>query len=114
MTVTKVAGVMLGLVGVGIVCLDQARLSGAWSLAGSLAVTGGATCVASAYVAVKKYGRACRSHDPDGGADGVGARAARVGGHRTRRQSDGFRVDDDRDRRAALLDHRRIRLWPCG
>lgn len=58
MTVTKVAGVLLGLVGVGIVCLDQARLSGAWSLAGSLAVTGGATCVASAYVAVKKYGRA--------------------------------------------------------
>ena len=58
MTATKVAGVLLGLVGVGIVCLDQAKLSGGWSLTGSLAVTGGAICVAVAYVGVKMFGRA--------------------------------------------------------
>ena len=57
MTPTKVAGVLLGLIGVGIVCLDQARLSGGWSLAGSLAVTGGSVCVASAYVLVKRHHR---------------------------------------------------------
>ena len=57
MTPTKVAGVLLGLIGVGIVCLDQARLIGGWSLAGSLAVTGGSVCVASAYVLVKRHHR---------------------------------------------------------
>jgi drug/metabolite transporter (DMT)-like permease len=61
MTLAKVGGVTLGIAGVAIVCLDQGRLSGAWSLVGSVAVTAGAICVAIAYVGVKTYRRALNS-----------------------------------------------------
>jgi drug/metabolite transporter (DMT)-like permease len=58
LTAAKVGGMVLGLAGVCLISWDQMRAVGAPALAGSLAVTAAAACVALAYVLVKAHGAA--------------------------------------------------------
>ena len=53
LTLPKVAGVLLGLVGIGVIFADQLQLSGTLALWGSLAVVVGASSAAYASVLVK-------------------------------------------------------------
>lgn len=57
LTVARTAGVVAGIAGVAVIFHDQMQLAGARALAGSVAVTAGAVCVAIAYVSVKAFGR---------------------------------------------------------
>ena len=57
LTVLKVAGVLLGLVGIGVIFADQLQLSGTLALWGSLAVVVGAGSAAWASVLVKARAR---------------------------------------------------------
>ena len=57
LTLPKVAGVLLGLVGIGVIFADQLQLSGHLALLGSLAVVVGACSAAYASVLVKAYAR---------------------------------------------------------
>lgn len=56
MTVRKVSGLLLGMGGIAIIFWDQLTFGGR-ALAGSIAVTLGAVCVAFAYVMVRRSGR---------------------------------------------------------
>lgn len=56
LTRAKVGAVALGLAGVAVICSNEMRVSGEGALVGSVAVAGGAACVALAYVLVKAYG----------------------------------------------------------
>ncbi|MBE7211748.1 MAG: EamA family transporter [Gluconacetobacter diazotrophicus] len=55
LTLLKAAGVVLGLVGIGVIFADQLHLSGTLALWGSLAVVVGAAAAAYASVLVKAY-----------------------------------------------------------
>jgi drug/metabolite transporter (DMT)-like permease len=55
-TVWQIAGLLLGVIGVGVVFADQLHVTGRAALLGSLAVTASALCVAFGYVVVKKHG----------------------------------------------------------
>ncbi len=57
LTLPKVAGVGLGLVGIGVIFADQLHLSGTVALWGSLAIVVGAASAAYASVLVKAYAR---------------------------------------------------------
>lgn len=57
MTLAKSAGVLLGVVGVGVVFSNQLSVAGPKALAGSAALVLSAVCVAYANVLVKAYGR---------------------------------------------------------
>ena len=57
LTLPKVGGVVLGLVGIGVIFADQLELSGAPALWGSLAIVVGAGSAAYASVLVKAYAR---------------------------------------------------------
>lgn len=54
-TLSKLAAVALGVVGVAVIFSDQMQAVGWHALAGSAAVAGGALCVAFAYVLVKAH-----------------------------------------------------------
>lgn len=54
-TLSKLCAVALGVVGVGVIFSDQMRLLGWPALVGCAAVSGGAVCVAFAYVLVKAH-----------------------------------------------------------
>ena len=57
LTLPKVAGVGLGIVGIGVIFADQFHLSGTLALWGSLAIVVGAASAAYASVLVKAYAR---------------------------------------------------------
>jgi drug/metabolite transporter (DMT)-like permease len=54
-TLSKLSAVALGVVGVAVIFSDQMQVVGWHALAGSVAVVGGALCVAFAYVLVKAH-----------------------------------------------------------
>lgn len=54
-TLAKLSAVALGVVGVAVIFSDQMQVVGWQALAGSVAVAGGALCVAFAYVLVKAH-----------------------------------------------------------
>lgn len=54
-TLAKLSAVALGVVGVAVIFSDQMQVVGWHALAGSVAVAGGALCVAFAYVLVKAH-----------------------------------------------------------
>jgi drug/metabolite transporter (DMT)-like permease len=54
-TLAKLSAVALGVVGVAVIFSDQMQVVGWYALAGSVAVVGGALCVAFAYVLVKAH-----------------------------------------------------------
>jgi drug/metabolite transporter (DMT)-like permease len=54
-TLAKLSAVALGLLGVAVIFSDQMQVVGWGALAGSVAVVGGALCVAFAYVLVKAH-----------------------------------------------------------
>jgi drug/metabolite transporter (DMT)-like permease len=56
MTRVKTAALLLGIAGVAIIFSDQLDFAGPRALHGSVAVVGGAICVAGAYVAMRRYG----------------------------------------------------------
>ena len=56
MTRVKTAALLLGIAGVAIIFSDQLDFAGPRALQGSVAVVGGAICVAGAYVAMRRYG----------------------------------------------------------
>jgi drug/metabolite transporter (DMT)-like permease len=56
MTVRKLAGLALGVVGIATIFRDQLHFGGR-ALVGSVTVTLGAVCVAFAYVAMRRYGK---------------------------------------------------------
>jgi drug/metabolite transporter (DMT)-like permease len=56
MTILKVAGVLLGVVGVGVIVSNQLRVAGSLALWGSLAIVAGGVCMAYANVLVKARG----------------------------------------------------------
>ena len=55
MTGRKVTGLLLGMLGIVVIFWDQLTFGGR-ALAGSISVTGGAVCVAFAYVMVRRWG----------------------------------------------------------
>jgi drug/metabolite transporter (DMT)-like permease len=55
-TPSQIAGLLLGVLGVGVIFGDQLHVTGRAGLWGCLAVTASALCVALGYVVVKKYG----------------------------------------------------------
>lgn len=56
MTWVKTAALLLGIGGVAVIFSDQLDFAGPRALHGSVAVVGGAVCVAGAYVAMRRYG----------------------------------------------------------
>jgi drug/metabolite transporter (DMT)-like permease len=54
-TLARLSAVALGVVGVAVIFSDQMQVVGWYALAGSVAVVGGALCVAFAYVLVKAH-----------------------------------------------------------
>ena len=56
MTPAKAAALALGVAGVAIIFWDQLDFAGERALQGSVAVVGGAVCVAFAYVTMRRYG----------------------------------------------------------
>ena len=52
----QMAGLLLGVLGVGVIFADQLSVTGRTALLGSLAVTASAVCVALGYVLVRKHG----------------------------------------------------------
>ena len=56
MTILKVAGVLLGVVGVGVIVSNQLTIAGERALWGSLAIVAGGVCMAYANVLVKARG----------------------------------------------------------
>jgi drug/metabolite transporter (DMT)-like permease len=52
----QIAGLLLGVIGVGVIFADQLYVTGHAAFWGSLAVTASALCVALGYVVVKKHG----------------------------------------------------------
>jgi drug/metabolite transporter (DMT)-like permease len=54
-TPMRLGAVALGVIGVGVIFADQLRVEGRDALLGSIAMTGGAACVAFAYVFVKQH-----------------------------------------------------------
>ena len=57
MTVRKVAGLAMGIAGVGVIFWDQLSFGGHRSFEGAVTVTLGAVCVAFAYVMIRRRGR---------------------------------------------------------
>ena len=57
MTVRKVAGLAMGIAGIGVIFWDQLSFGGHRSFAGAVTVTLGAVCVAFAYVMIRRHGR---------------------------------------------------------
>jgi drug/metabolite transporter (DMT)-like permease len=57
MTVRKVAGLAMGIAGIGVIFWDQLSFGGHRSFAGAVTVTLGAVCVAFAYVMIRRRGR---------------------------------------------------------
>ena len=57
MTVRKVAGLGMGIAGIGVIFWDQLSFGGDRSFAGAVTVTLGAVCVAFAYVMIRRHGR---------------------------------------------------------
>jgi drug/metabolite transporter (DMT)-like permease len=55
-TAWQVAGLLLGVIGVGVIFADQLHVTGSAAFWGCLAVTAAALCVALGYVIVKKHG----------------------------------------------------------
>jgi drug/metabolite transporter (DMT)-like permease len=74
----QVAGLLLGVVGVGIVFADQLSVTGRTALGGSIAVTASALCVALGYVIVKKHGANLRPSELTTGQMIVGLAALLV------------------------------------
>ena len=56
MTTRKMGGLLLGVVGIGVIYWEQLQFGGR-ALTGSIAVTGGALCVAFAYVWMRRQGK---------------------------------------------------------
>lgn len=56
MTTWKGIALALGVIGVGVIFWDQLEVGGERAIEGSIAVVGGAACVAIAYVALKRRG----------------------------------------------------------
>jgi drug/metabolite transporter (DMT)-like permease len=56
MTRVKTAALMLGIAGVAMIFSDQLDFAGSRALQGSVAIVGGAICVAGAYVMMRRYG----------------------------------------------------------
>jgi drug/metabolite transporter (DMT)-like permease len=56
LTGLKVCALVVGTAGVAVICSNQWHIAGRLALAGSIAVVGGALCVAFAYVLIKAYG----------------------------------------------------------
>ena len=57
MTVRKVAGLAMGIAGIGVIFWDQLTFGGDRAFAGAVTVTLGAICVAFAYVMIRRGGR---------------------------------------------------------
>ena len=55
-TIRKLSGLALGVLGIGVIFWDQLRFGDARAFLGAMAVTGGAVCVAFAYVLVRRGG----------------------------------------------------------
>jgi drug/metabolite transporter (DMT)-like permease len=60
MTLRKVAGLGMGIAGIGIIFWDQLTFGDARAFAGAVSVTMGAVCVAFAYVMIRRGGRHLR------------------------------------------------------
>jgi drug/metabolite transporter (DMT)-like permease len=60
-TAWQIAGLLLGVAGVGVIFAEQLNVTGRAAFLGSLAVTASAFCVALGYVIVKKHGTHLRS-----------------------------------------------------
>jgi drug/metabolite transporter (DMT)-like permease len=56
MTRVKTAALLLGIAGVAMIFSDQLDFAGSRALQGSVAIVGGAICVAGAYVMMRRYG----------------------------------------------------------
>jgi drug/metabolite transporter (DMT)-like permease len=56
MTRIKAAALVIGIIGVAIIFSDQLDFAGGEALQGSVAIVGGAVCVAAAYVTMRRYG----------------------------------------------------------